>query len=85
MSARRRSRSPRRRRRRVHRRDAEQHRDVAELKVAVDERDLPRRCEASTTAGWSRHDALADATLGRERDDDLAELVGTNAGRAAAR
>ena len=60
--------------RRVQRRDAEQHRDVAELQVAVDEHDAAGRVRREHDRQVRRDDALADAALGREGDDDLAEL-----------
>ena len=66
--------------RRVRRRDAEQHGDVAELKVAVDDHDLLRGTRRERHREVRREDALADTTLGGEGDDDAAELD-----RAAAR
>ena len=69
--------------RRVRRRDAEQHRDVSELEVAVDDHDLLRGTRGQRDGEVRRHDALADATLGGEGDDDATELDRTAAGRGA--
>ena len=63
----------------VLRRDAEQHRDVAELEVGVDQRDRRRRSASrARPRRWSAIVRLADATLGREHDDQAT-------GRRAAR
>ena len=67
----------------VRRRDAEQHGDVAELEVAVDDRDLLRGTRGQRDGEVRRQDALADATLGGEGDDDATELDRTAAGRGA--
>ena len=66
----------------VHRRDAEQHRVVTELQVGVDERDPSRQLRGQHDRKVRGDHALADAALGREGDDDLAELLGLGRGRA---
>ena len=69
--------------RRVCRRDAEQHCDISELEVAVDDAHLLRGARRERDGQVGREDALADTTLGGERDDDAAELDGPAARRGA--
>ena len=70
--------------RRVLRRHAEEHRVVAELEVGVDEHDPPGVAGREQHREVGRDDALADATLGREGDEDLAEPRGLGRGRRGA-
>ena len=71
--------------RRVLRRDAEQHRVVTELEVGVDERDPARVARREQHREVRGDDALADATLGGEGDEDLAEprRLGRGRGRGS--
>ena len=70
--------------RRVLRRYAEQHGVVTELEVGVDERDPPGVARREQHREVGRDDALADAALGRERDEDLARAAPARRAAAAA-
>ena len=60
----------------VLRRQAEHHRDVAELEVAVDQHDRLGRPLRHRGGDVDRDAGLADATLGREDDDQAPGLAG---------
>ena len=69
----------------MQRRNPEEHGDVAELEIGIDQRYPTRIARREQDGKIGRDHALADATLGGEGREDAALLGGLGRGRGAVR